>query len=69
MNQRQDIQAMRLDAERLAQNLGLTRTTRFINVLELGVVNNRSNEEPTPVSYTHLDVYKRQEPTRAPREI
>ncbi|MGP0173693.1 TolC family protein [Pseudomonas sp. NCHU5208] len=51
MSQRQDIQAMRLDTERLAQNLGLTRTTRFINVLELGVVNNRSNEEPTQRGY------------------
>ncbi|MBZ9664784.1 TolC family protein [Pseudomonas sp. LMG 31766] len=51
MSQRQDIQAVRLDAERLAQNLGLTRTTRFINVLELGVVNNRSNEEPTQRGY------------------
>ncbi|MEW6462497.1 MAG: TolC family protein [Pseudomonadota bacterium] len=51
MNQRQDIQAMRLDVERLAQNLGLTRTTRFVNVLELGVVNNRSNEEPTQRGY------------------
>lgn len=51
MSQRQDIQAMRLDVERLAQNLGLTRTTRFVNVLELGVVNNRSNEEPTQRGY------------------
>lgn len=51
MRQRQDIQAMRLDTQRLAQNLGLTRTTRFINVLELGVVNNRSNEEPTQRGY------------------
>lgn len=51
MSQRQDIQAMRLDTQRLAQNLGLTRTTRFINVLELGVVNNRSNEEPTQRGY------------------
>lgn len=51
MSQRQDIQSVRLDTERLAQNLGLTRTTRFINVLELGVVNNRSNEEPTQRGY------------------
>ncbi|PRD19625.1 UNVERIFIED_CONTAM: arcD, partial [Trichonephila clavipes] len=51
MSQRQDIQAMRLDVERLAQNLGLTRTTRFVNVLELGVVNNRSNEEPAQRGY------------------
>lgn len=51
MAQRLDIQAVRLDAERLARNLGLSRTTRFINVLELGVVNNRSNEEPTQRGY------------------
>ena len=51
MSQRLDIQAVRLDAERLARNLGLSRTTRFINVLELGVANNRSNEEPTQRGY------------------
>lgn len=51
MAQRLDIQAARLDAERLASNLGLSKTTRFINVLELGVVNNRSNEEPTQRGY------------------
>ena len=51
MAQRLDIQAMRLDAERLAKNLGLSKTTRFINVLELGVVSNKSNEEPTQRGY------------------
>ena len=51
MSQRLDIQAMRLDAERLAKNLGLSKTTRFINVLELGVVSNKSNEEPTQRGY------------------
>jgi outer membrane protein TolC len=51
MAQRLDIQAVRLDAERLARNLGLSRTTRFINVLELGVASNRSNEEPTQRGY------------------
>lgn len=51
MRQRLDIQAVRLDAERLARQLGLSRRTRFINVLELGVVNNRSNEEPTQRGY------------------
>ena len=51
MQQRLDIQAMRLDAERLASNLGLSQTTRFINVLELGAVSNRSNEEPTQRGY------------------
>ena len=34
--QRLDVQAARLDTEALAKNLGLTRTTRFINALELG---------------------------------
>ncbi|NVJ11681.1 TolC family protein, partial [Myxococcus sp. AM001] len=51
MAQRLDIQAVRLDAERLASNLGLSKTTRYINVLELGLVNNRSNEEPTQRGY------------------
>ena len=33
---RLDLQAMRLETEALAKQLGLTRTTRFINVLEIG---------------------------------
>jgi outer membrane protein TolC len=45
--QRLDVQAARLAAEQTARNLGLTKTTRFINVLELGVVRNSSNEAPT----------------------
>ncbi len=36
MAQRLDIQAARLQTEALAKNLGLTKTTRFINVLEFG---------------------------------
>ena len=36
MHERLDLQAMRLDADALARNLGLTKTTRFINVLEFG---------------------------------
>ena len=32
---------------RSARNLGLTRTTRFVNVLELGILRNSSNEAPT----------------------
>ena len=47
MAQRLDVQGARLAAEQTASNLGLTRTTRFINVLELGLVRNSSNEEPT----------------------
>ena len=36
LKQRLDIQAMRRDMEGLASSLGLTKATRFINVLELG---------------------------------
>ena len=35
--QRLDVQAAKLASERLARSLGLTRSTRFVNVLELGV--------------------------------
>ena len=45
--QRLDVAAARLGAEATARNLGLTRTTRFVNVLELGLVRNSSNEAPT----------------------
>jgi outer membrane protein TolC len=34
--QRLDLQALRIETEALAKNLGLTKTTRFINVLEFG---------------------------------
>jgi len=34
--QRMDLQAMRLETQVLAKQLGLTKTTRFINVLEIG---------------------------------
>ncbi len=44
--QRLDVQGAKLAAEQTAQNLGLTRATRFINVLEVGFVNNTSNEAP-----------------------
>ncbi len=36
MEQRLDLQAVRFETEALAKNLGLTKTTRFINVLEFG---------------------------------
>jgi outer membrane protein TolC len=45
--QRLDVQGARLAAEQTARNLGLTKTTRFINVLELGLMRNSSNEAPT----------------------
>ena len=44
--QRLDVQGAKLAAEQTARNLGLTRTTRFVNVLELGLLRNSSNEAP-----------------------
>jgi outer membrane protein TolC len=39
IEQRFDVQAAKLDAQATAANLGLTKTTRFVNVLDLGYVN------------------------------
>jgi outer membrane protein TolC len=47
LTQRLDVQAAKQAAEHTARQLGLRQTTRFINVLELGVVRNSSNEAPT----------------------
>ncbi|HSI61424.1 MAG TPA: TolC family protein [Ideonella sp.] len=47
MAQRLDVQAAKRSAEQTAAQLGLTRATRFVNVLELGVARNSSNEAPT----------------------
>jgi outer membrane protein TolC len=46
MATRLDLQASRRDLEGLARNLGLTKTTRFINVLEFGPA--RVTETPGP---------------------
>ncbi len=51
MASRIDLQMTRLQTETLARNLGLTRSTRFINVLELGIINNSSNEAPQQRGY------------------
>ncbi len=51
MDSRLDLQMTRLQTEALAKNLGLTRSTRLINVLEFGVINNGSNEEPQERGY------------------
>jgi outer membrane protein TolC len=47
MATRLDLQMVRMQADALARNLGLTRSTRVINVLELGYEYNTSNEEET----------------------
>jgi outer membrane protein TolC len=49
--QRLDVQAAKLDAQATASNLGLTKTTRFINVLDLGYVNQTTTNAPTARGY------------------
>ncbi len=51
MAQRLDVAAARSGAEATARNLGLTRTTRFVNMLELGLARNSSNESPTQTGW------------------
>jgi outer membrane protein TolC len=47
MAQRLDVQSARLHLDATAKHLGLSKATRFINVLEVGYEYNTSNEEPT----------------------
>lgn len=51
MASRLDVQAAQQGATRLASNLKLGKATRFINVLELGVSHNSSNEDPVQRGY------------------
>ena len=51
MQQRLDIRAMRSDVEGLASSLGLSKATRFINVLELGPSEVRDSNTPTRRGY------------------
>jgi outer membrane protein TolC len=51
MKTRLDLEMVKLETEALAKNLNLTRSTRLINVLELGAMNNTSNVEPTQRGY------------------
>ena len=50
--QRLDVQAARADAAATAADLGLTRTTRFINVLDAGYANKSQTDAPTERGYT-----------------
>ena len=52
MAQRLDVQAARLGTEQVAKNLGLTRATRFIDVLEIGAVRNSFSDAPPQRGYT-----------------
>ena len=49
--QRLDVQAARLGAQQTASNLGLTRATRFVNVLEVGAVHNSLSNAPPQRGY------------------
>ena len=51
MDARIDLQVAKIETGALAKSLGLTRSTRFINVLELGLIHNSSNEAPTQRGY------------------
>ncbi len=51
MAQRIDVQAAKAETESLARNLGLTKMTRFVNVLELGFMRNSSNDAPRQTGY------------------
>ena len=44
--QRLDVQGARRDADSLAKSWGLTRATRFINLLEVGVLSNTETGQP-----------------------
>ncbi len=51
LGQRIDVQAARLATVQLAGNLGLTRATRFVNVLEIGAVRNSFSDAPNQIGY------------------
>lgn len=51
LRNRLDIQAGKLQVEGLASSLGLTKATRFINVLDLGYVRNSKSNEPRETGY------------------
>ncbi len=46
MAQRMDVQAATSSSKQLAKSLGLTRTTRYINALEIGGARNSYSDEP-----------------------
>lgn len=51
MQNRLDLMMARKELAGLADSLGLTKTTRFINVLEIGYQRNTSNEQPRQTGY------------------
>ena len=51
MRTRLDVAGARMSAEAVAANLGLSKATRFINVLEIGAFREVSNEAPVRRGY------------------
>ena len=51
MAQRLDVQSAKLEIAALQTSLGLTRTTRFVNVLDLGYVRNAESGKPAEIGY------------------
>jgi outer membrane protein TolC len=51
LSQRLDVQMARRETESVAGALGLTKTTRFINVLEIGYLRNSETGKPTQSGY------------------
>jgi len=51
LEQRLDVQAAKAEAAATAADLGLTRTTRFINVFELGYANKSQTDAPAEHGY------------------
>jgi len=51
MEQRLDVQSAKLEVAALQGSLGLTKATRFINVLDLGYVRNAESGKPAEIGY------------------
>lgn len=51
MEQRLDVRAAKREAEWVAESLGLTKATRFINALELGRARTREEDDPFAYGY------------------
>jgi outer membrane protein TolC len=51
LKDRLDVQAAKLENEGIAKSLGLTKASRFINVFDLGVIRNTSNDAPRQTGY------------------
>jgi outer membrane protein TolC len=51
MAQRLDVLSAKLGADKMAKNLGLTRVTRFLNVLDLGLVRKNSDAGRAEIGY------------------